>query len=168
MLTRALLFVILLVQGMVIYAQDNQTDWLNYSLKSLDSANRISLQQYKGKPILMSFFEPECSWCFKQLRDLSQLQSNCQDRFQTLAMGVNGSQGELRQLYARTGVKLPAFLVSSRMIVDIGDIPATPITLLINESGQAISAVRGYQSLEKLQDVLRKFAPDTFNQCLQD
>jgi thioredoxin-related protein len=81
-------------------------------------------------------------------------------------MGVNGAAKQLRQLYARTGVKFPAFIVSNRMMADIGDVPATPITVLLDEAGHAISAVRGYQSLDKLQTILQQSAAETFDYCL--
>lgn len=156
--------VVLLALNSLSHAQQ-QSDWLNYSLKSLNSADKVSLQQYKDKPTLMIFFEPKCRWCFKQIRELSQLQSNCHQRFNTLAMGINGSQKALRQFYSRTGVELPAFEVSKRMAADIGTIPATPITILIDEEGQAFGAVRGYKPIAKLQPLLQQFAPDTFSQC---
>lgn len=140
-------------------------DWLGYSLKNLATARNDSLQQYRGTPVLMSFFEPECPWCFRQLQDLERMQGQCRGSFQPIALGVNGGRRELRHIFARTQATFPAFIASPRMLADIGGVPATPITVLIDAAGEAVGAVRGYRSPTELRALLVAIEPETLRHC---
>lgn len=161
---RSLVFVLALL-GAAHQATAAVDDWLAYTLKSLATARSVSLAQYRGKPVLMSFFEPECPWCFRQLQDLQVLHASCPDSFQPLALGVNGERRDLRQIFARTRASFPAYIASPRMLADIGGVPATPITVLVDASGAAVGAVRGYRSLDELGELLAVVDPQAFGDC---
>ncbi|WP_444920387.1 TlpA family protein disulfide reductase [Microbulbifer sp. CnH-101-G] len=127
---------------------------LDLELRSLASPERIDLLRYQGEATVMVFFEPECSWCFRQVRALNQLLAQCPSQFQPLAVGTNGSRRALLAEYRRLRPNFPAFQVSSKLLDKVGSIPATPFTLLINRSGAPGGWLRGFMSQEKLRLVL--------------
>ena len=149
------LFVIWLMFSVSLPSHAAGTDsLLNYALKNLNTGRLEPLQEFSGKPVIISFFEPECSWCFKQLKDLEKLSHRCDQAIQPLAIGVNGATPELKQLFARTRVSFPAFVASKRLQADIGGIPATPISVFIGAQGQLLGATRGYKPLPELYELL--------------
>lgn len=140
---------------------------LEYALKDLNTGRSEALLQFQGKPVIISFFEPECPWCFKQLQDLEQMQLDCQQMIQPLAIGVNGRPAGLKQLFARTRVKFPAFIASNRMLADIGGVPATPISVFIDQEGKLLGAVRGYKPLPEIYALLEQVGTSVTALCNQ-
>ncbi|MFA0809732.1 TlpA family protein disulfide reductase [Microbulbifer epialgicus] len=127
---------------------------LDLELRSLTRPERTSLMLYRGQPALMVFFEPECSWCFRQVRAINQLLAQCPGQFQPLAVGTNGSRWALQAEYHRLRPDFPAFQVNSELLDKVGSIPATPFTLLIDRSGAPAGWLRGFTPKERLQLVM--------------
>lgn len=123
---------------------------LEYSLKRLDKPSSESLVGHRGKPVLMLFFEPECSWCFKQVRVINNLPSSCRESFTALAVGVNGGKSDLKRELQRLRPTFPAYQASPELIEDIGGVPATPFALLGSADGEFHSWMRGFMPESKL------------------
>ncbi|MFS1524134.1 TlpA family protein disulfide reductase [Microbulbifer sp. 2304DJ12-6] len=130
---------------------------LDLTLRDLASPGRISLAQYQGQPAVMVFFEPECPWCFRQVRVLNRLLAQCPGQFQPLAVGTNGSRRALMAEYRRLRPDFPAFQISSALLDRVGTIPATPFTLLIDRHGAPAGWLRGFMPQEKLTPVLAAY-----------
>ncbi|HBR98370.1 MAG TPA: hypothetical protein DD979_13490 [Gammaproteobacteria bacterium] len=132
-------------------SDDVRASWLDYSLKNLRSSQTESLLAYAQQPVAVVFFEPRCRWCLKQMRVLEALSEQC--RVQPMAIGLNGSVRDLREVLGRSGTVFPAFMASSRLLADIGGVPATPITVVIADGAQT-KAVRGFRSADDLRPLL--------------
>lgn len=124
---------------------------LDYDLKSLTTPQFDNLQRYQGKPVLMMFFKPECSWCLRQVKAINRLQESCQGKFQALAVGVEGDRPRLKKTLLRMRPEFPAYEASPRLLQDLGGVPATPFTLLADDRGSYRNFLRGYIPLEQLQ-----------------
>ncbi|MEX2962513.1 TlpA family protein disulfide reductase [Microbulbifer sp. TYP-18] len=129
---------------------------LDMELRSLAGPARASLAQYRDLPVLMVFFEPECPWCFRQVRALNRLLARCPGQFQPLAVGTNGARRALLAEYRRLRPNFPAFQISGELLDKVGSIPATPFMLLVNRDGLPAGWLRGFVPGEKLQPVLAK------------
>ncbi len=128
----------------------------DFEMKSLSGKDRQSMQQFAGKPVVLMYFEPQCSWCFRQVRTLNQLQEKCSGRFQPVAVGINGSRKDLLTEVRRLRPEFPAFLISAQLKSKIGEIAGTPYTLLSDEYGHPVSNLRGYIPSERLQSLLEQ------------
>lgn len=95
------------------------------------------------------------------------MQQDCQQMIQPLAIGVNGRPVGLKQLFARTRVKFPAFIASNRMLADIGGVPATPISVFIDQEGKLLGAVRGYKPLPEIYALLEQVGTSVTALCNQ-
>lgn len=138
---RALLLSWLLVCG-VAQATPQLAD---FTLPALAGGDDLPLASLQGQPYLISFFEPECGWCRKQLKDLSQLAPARQ--MTVVAAGIGSNAPGLRQLVSGIDhihkVQAPAALLRA-----LGGIKATPLTLLVNDQGEISFVARGYLGAE--------------------
>lgn len=123
---------------------------LDFRLPSLHSGQQISLEKFRGQLILLSFFEPGCAWCYRQMKAFNRLTDTCTQHIQPLAVGINGKPEKLRRELRRAKVKFPAFSGTRELLSAVGKVPATPWTLVADSEGAVISTLRGYMPLEKL------------------
>jgi thioredoxin-related protein len=144
--------------GMLIYSA---TSWAapsfhQFELEGIGQTADVALQDYAGKALLLTFFEPACSWCARQLRDLVKLQQACDGGLQVVAVGVHGRKPALEQVLARSGARgrLTAVMASPSLLSAIGGVQVTPYTLVIDAKGRFEALLRGYVSLEKLHALL--------------
>lgn len=134
---------------------DEPGSLLDFELRSLVEPGRHSLSQYQGAPVLMMFFEPNCSWCYRQVKVLNSLHNAC-GGVKPVAVGVNGSRRELLAEYQRIKPTFPTYQASGKLLAAIGGVPATPFTLIADDLGQPLAWLRGYMSEEELRQLLRE------------
>lgn len=124
---------------------------LEFDLRSLEAPEVHRLTRYQGKPVLMVFFEPECSWCLRQVKAINKLGSRCGESFEALAIGVNGSRARLQKELRRLRPDFPAYQASPQLIESLGGIPATPLSFLGDASGGYVNWLRGYAAEDELE-----------------
>lgn len=147
MITRPAILLSLLLS---LCAQGQGASVLDYELRSLDALQSQQLAGYAGKPVVMLFFQPDCSWCLRQVRTLNELSGQCPGQFQALAIGVNGDRRQLKAELRRLRPDFPAFQASPALLEDIGGVPATPFSLLGDDQGSVQGWLRGYIPADKL------------------
>ena len=135
---------------------DQGPSLLDWSLKSLEAPETRALDRYQGKPVLMMFFEPECSWCFRQVRAINALAERCGGGFQALAVGVNANRAGLKQELRRLRPDFPAYEASPALLQSLGGVPATPFTLLGDVTGTYLDWTRGYLPEAELEEFMRQ------------
>jgi len=113
------------------------------------------LTPYQGKPLLASFFMPDCRWCQKQHKVLSQLQNRCPN-LQTIMLGVQGSKQRLRQALKRGKNTFPAFIANKEIVQAIGTKSPVPMMIFISESGDVLFKTVGYANLASMSALLKE------------
>lgn len=131
-----------------------QPQLLGFEHKNLRSGQVTDLTQLAGKPVAMMFFEPECSWCIKQAKILERLQTQCEQSFTSVMLGVHGNRVALKRALFDLGVKLPAYKASKPLVKAMGGIPATPILLVTDKEGRYRQYYRGMTTKDKLTPLL--------------
>lgn len=106
---------------------------------------------------LFSFFEPNCSWCLRQIKALNKLQQECPVEVNLTLVGIHGNKQQLRKVLHTARNKLPAIEYQPKLRELIGDIKATPTNAIFDENNIFVTKLPGYAKLEKLIEV---FAPD--------
>ncbi|MDP6374391.1 MAG: redoxin domain-containing protein [Pseudomonadales bacterium] len=137
-------FLLASLSSVLALSDSNNVSLLDYELKSLSAPERHTLSRYNGKPVLMVFFEPGCSWCFRQVRAINRLHQRCEGHFEALAVGVNGTRASLMKEINTLRPRFPAYQASPELLRSIGGIPATPFTLLGDTGGDFVGWMRGY------------------------
>lgn len=121
------------------------------TLPSLTGSERVALETFEGTPTLLTFFEPECPWCARQMKDYGKLRDQCRHPLNTVLVGIHGNGQRLRMTLRRyRATDLPAFMATPQLLERTGPVPATPYTLVLNAEGQVVTTLRGYVPLSKL------------------
>ncbi len=150
----ARLVIVLLAILPVSTLADSTPSVLAYELRSLDEPARHKLARYEGKPVLVTFFQPDCNWCAKQIRGINHLVEKCPGEFHALAVGVNGDRQRLKKEIRRLKPAFPAYEASPQLIADVGGEVVTPFTLVGDRDGRFKNWLVGLMSDEKLMQQL--------------
>ncbi len=130
------------------------------ALTSLTDGEQYRLQDYQGKILLVSVFEPECSWCYKQMKVFNRITRECNGHLQPLAVGIHGQKLALRKEVRRVQAQFPTLQASPSWLKTVGEIPATPWNLVIDEQGELVAKVRGYVEFEKIKKAFPQLCSD--------
>ena len=129
------------------------SDLFDFPVIDLSSGKNRTLSHDKAVNLVL-FFEPDCSWCFKQTRVFNRFLQDCQADIQMMGFGVNGNRQQLKKEIWRQRADFPMYMASQSMLKAIGHISATPLTLLFDREGNILSHVRGYLPRDKWQALL--------------
>ena len=129
---------------------------LGFEHQSLTDGNITNLEHLRGKPTLMMFYEPDCPWCFKQGRAFNQLLDHCGQELQIVALGTHGDKTRLKRELWKMKPDFPGFIAGQEMLQSVGQLPATPITLIADKNGHFLSYMRGYIKLDTLEPLLQQ------------
>lgn len=125
----------------------------DFTLPNLQHERPVSLGDYHGKIVLVSFFEPDCRWCHRQMKAFNQLIRDCDASLQPVAVGVHGNKQQLRKELRKAKVKYPGLVATKEFVKSVGGVPATPWTLLLDPNGDIIYTFRGYITYKKLSEL---------------
>ncbi|WP_051252580.1 TlpA family protein disulfide reductase [Ferrimonas kyonanensis] len=131
---------------------------LEFEHRNLRSGEVTDLTHLAGQPVVMMFFEPDCSWCIKQARILDKLQQQQHNSFIPVMLGVHGNRLALKRALFDLGVSLPAYQASRALEREMGGIPATPILLVADKQGHYLRYFRGLTTPEQLIPLLSSTA----------
>lgn len=147
----ARLAIVLCLFFLPIQQSQSETDVsiFHYSLPDLQSKNMYSMAGLKGSWTLLSFFEPECRWCFRQMKVFNQLSSLCDQSLKMLAIGINGSNQQLRQELRKAKTVFPGLKATPAFRHAFGPVTVTPWTLIVDPHGETIATIRGYKSYDQ-------------------
>ena len=60
--------------------------------------NKVSLQQWQGKTLLLSFWSETCGACISELKTLEQMQQRYPDKIQLVAINVDGEKADTQAI----------------------------------------------------------------------
>jgi hypothetical protein len=132
-----------------------EVDILDYRLRELLSSDAMELDVFRGGISVLMFFEPGCSYCYRQARVLNQLQRECGD-LHPIAIGMNGDRRALQEEAQRMRAEFPVLEIDARLQSDIGRVEATPLMLVGNRDGLLVTWLRGLQSAATLRALLER------------
>jgi len=111
-----------------------------------DGAGRATLEDYRGKYVLVNFWATWCAPCRKEMPHLSELQSALGGKdFEvlTIATGRNSPEG-IAKFFKETGISnLPRHQDPKQALTSQMSIFGLPITVLIDPEGREIARLRG-------------------------
>lgn len=109
-----------------------------FDLASL-GGGRKRLSDWRGRRVLLIFFNPRCGFCSRMVPDLAALPTDPAGGQPVPVVVTTGSPGENRKLFQEHGLRCPVLLR------DGGDLPArygaagTPMGYLLDEEGRIAS-----------------------------
>ena len=132
------------MKKLIFHEEPKDTSTAAFTLA--DSAGEASLEDYRGKYVLLNFWATWCAPCRKEMPQLSELQTEFGgDTFEvlTLATGRNSPTG-IKKFFDEIGVdNLPRHQDPKQKVASEMGIFGLPITVLIDPEGREVARLRG-------------------------
>jgi peroxiredoxin len=110
----------------------------NFILKDLGGA-KISLQEFRGKIVILNFFSPSCPVCRKQTSSFDKLDEAIRSRdlvFLTVAYEVK--EKDLREYKKRLGISMPILIDEHGSVAKAYKVRGHHETFFINREGKIV------------------------------
>jgi len=126
----------------------------NYTLFTLDGSSTVQLADFRGRPVLLTFWASWCGPCRVELPELKKLYGELVGTgFVLLTVNVDTSPTAATRFLDALGLELPTYKMTSRDLVQLG-INSLPTNVLLDAEGRPVQIYRGY-SPEMIQDIRR-------------
>src|SRR5262249_20736100 len=115
------------------------SDAPEFALSDLSGAE-MSLAGFRGRKLLLLFFNPRCGFCTRIAPDLAQLPTDDPDRPLPLVISTGGAEAN-RNLVAEHGLRCPVLLQEQMEVGSRYRAHGTPVGYLIDAQGQIASSL---------------------------
>jgi peroxiredoxin len=105
------------------------------------SGGRMTLSQWRGKRILLLFFDPRCRFSVELLPALAALPRDESAGRPVPLILTTGEAEENRRLMAEHGIEWPVLLQEDREVASLYGVHGTPMACLVDERGQTVAPV---------------------------
>ena len=115
-----------------------------FSLKSLNG-EQISLSDFKGKPVLITFWATWCDSCKEELPVLEKFSVGKRDQLATLLITIDGERkGAVQKIVSQNKITLPVLLLLKEKVMDQYGVRGwVPLTFLVDQQGMLVGKIVG-------------------------
>ena len=128
---------------------------IDYTLPDLDGRMQ-SLDQYRGKWVIVNYWATWCGTCRKELPDLASLHKNHRDQ-EIVVVGINFEEiglHELKKFVAEQQIPYPVLRSAPVRKTPLGPVPALPTTYIIDPTGKTVAGEIGLVTQKNLEDYI--------------
>ena len=147
------LFACLLFMGLSVAGM--QARAVEYSLPDIHGQTQ-SLDQYRGKWVIVNYWATWCATCRKEFPDLIAMHEKFKSK-DVVVVGINFEVIEPAALSAfvnEAGIRYPVLRSVPVVKTPLGPVPALPVTYIVNPEGVAVAGEIGLVSQEGLESYL--------------
>ena len=115
-----------------------------FSLKSLDGG-QVSLGDFKGKPVLITFWATWCPTCKEELPKLEKFFARRTDQLIILLIAIDGERkAAVQKIVSQNQITLPVLLLLKEKVMDQYGVRGwIPLTFLVDQQGMLIGKIVG-------------------------
>lgn len=128
---------------------------VDYELPDTDGQLQ-SLDQYKGKWVIVNYWATWCGTCMKELPELSDFHENNKN-FDAVVVGINFESIErntLKEFIGHKSIPYPVLSTEPVRNTPLGPVPALPTTYIIDPEGKVVAGEIGIVSREDLESYI--------------
>jgi peroxiredoxin len=115
----------------------------SFSLKDLDG-KFASLNDFKGKPVLLIFWASWCPSCCEEIPVLEKYFSRRQDQVAILLLAIDGEkEKKIRRYVQKEKITLPVLLDAKEKVARTFGVNFIPVVFLIDREGYTIGKIVG-------------------------
>ena len=128
----------------MVAASDELAPFPNFPFRNLDSGKVVTLEQFRGKPVLITFWASWCGPCRVELPELQRLHEELGDKgFVLLAVNVDSSASAARRFLELYKLQIPVYRMEQPDLAAIG-VSGIPTNLLLDRDGRPVQLYEGY------------------------
>ncbi len=115
-----------------------------FSLKGLDG-KQVSLDDFKGKPVLITFWATWCESCKEEMPVLEKFSQGKRDQLAILLIAIDGERKKAAQtIIDKNKVTLPVLLLLKEKVMDQYGVRGwVPQTYLVDQEGMLVGKIIG-------------------------
>ncbi|MFZ7223532.1 TlpA family protein disulfide reductase [Avibacterium avium] len=111
---------------------------------------KVELQQFAGKKLLLNFWSETCGICIVELKQLQQLAEKYPDNLQILAINIDGERGDTQKSAVKNQLILPIVKDQLNITAERYQLVGTPTSFVLDPTGKILYKFEGLISESKL------------------
>ncbi len=115
----------------------------------------ITLEQFKGKPLLINFWSQSCGMCIVELRTFAQFQQKYPQKMQVLAINIDGGKGNLSKLLAKENFPFLIGIDQMNITAERFQLVGTPTTFYLDSTGKILQKFESMIPDETLESLFK-------------
>jgi peroxiredoxin len=128
----------------------------DFTLKAVQDGKEYSLNQFKGKVVLLNFFTFFCGPCRQEMPHLSQMAQELKGKgFEVLGIGLSSSPEQLKQIVTQLGLTYPVLEGNDAVSKAYGGVELVPLTFIIDRQGNIAQKILGARSKEDFEKLIK-------------
>lgn len=135
----------------------SEADAVDYKLP--DTNGQIqSLDQYKGKWVIVNYWATWCNTCMKELPELIGFHENNKDQ-DAVVVGINFEfieKEDLKEFVNNKSIPYSVLTTEPVRKTPLGSVPALPTTYIINPQGKVVAGEIGIVTQENLETYIKQ------------
>ena len=124
----------------------------NFTLKDLNGES-VSLNDYRGKIVVINFWATWCKYCDIEMPDLQNLHTD-NDDVVVLAVDVKEPKSTVKEYIDNGGYTFPVLLDEDGDLAKLYYVSAYPTSFFINEEGLLVGSVPGMMTGERMDEII--------------
>lgn len=105
--------------------------------------NKVFLEKFKGKPILVNFWSSTCGMCLIELKSFEKLAAQHPEKIQLLAINIDGENSDTRKVVEKNKLNLPIVKDQLKITAERYQLVGTPTSFLIDPTGKILYKFEG-------------------------
>lgn len=135
----------------------SQAGAVSYELPDINGQMQ-SLDQYRGKWVIVNYWATWCGTCKKELPDLVSLHEGNKDS-NIVVVGVNFESidnDKLKAFVAEQSIPYPVLRSEPVPVTALGKVPALPTTYIIDPEGRVVAGEVGLVTRQNIEDYINQ------------
>jgi peroxiredoxin len=120
------------------------------------SGQKIALEKYRGKVVLLNFWATWCAGCQVELPKFSAWQKKYGPQgFSVLAVSMDDSAAPVRKTVRRLQLDFPVVMGDARLGEEYGGLLGLPVTYLIDRKGKILAKFNGDSDVDDMERTIQ-------------
>jgi cytochrome c biogenesis protein CcmG/thiol:disulfide interchange protein DsbE len=128
----------------------------SFTLRAVGSGQPVSLEQLKGKPVVLNFWATWCVPCYQEHPVLVQNAQLLGDRVQFVGVVFNDTEEKIQQFLRERGEAYPTVIDDAGKTAIAYGVGGVPETYFLDASGKVVAKYEGPMSADILQSYVAK------------
>ena len=126
-----------------------------FSSKSLNS-RQITLQDLKGKVVIIDFFATWCPPCAAEIPHFVFLSSKYADKVKVIGVSVDDSSDDVVPFIKEKRIIYPIVMSEGKLDKLYGGISSIPTTFILDQNLNIVEKIMGYRDIEYFENAIDK------------
>ena len=128
----------------------------DFTLKDVLQGKDFSLNQFKGKVVVINFFTFFCGPCREEMPDLNKINNELKGQgLQTLGIALSSDPTQIRFLVKQMGLEYPVLTGTDNVSKAYGDVAVVPTTFIIDKSGNIVHKIEGTRKKDQFISLIK-------------